>query len=110
MGLILAAATYGFAAANDVPDGVAGEGSGAISGYTVSNVKYTLDSSDPTLFAMVQFDLDGSASDVYAGIGAGGSIDWVPCTTGAVYDFDCDLTGISNTVSAADALHVSSVQ
>ena len=47
--LILAASIYGFAAANTVPGTSAGDGSGAISGYTVSNIVYGLNSDgDPS--------------------------------------------------------------
>lgn len=107
--LVLATATYGFAAANTVPDGQAGEGSGAISGYTVSNVVYTLDSSDPSAFASVAFDLDAAASDVYAGLDAGGAIDWVSCSGGPT-SFSCDLSAVTVTVAGATALHVSSAE
>jgi len=109
LAVILSAATYGFAAANDVPDGVAGEGQGTISGYTVSNVNYFLDSNDPTQFDHVTFTLDANASDVYAGIGGGATIYWTSCTGGPT-SFSCDLTLSTVSVAAADALHVSSVQ
>ena len=109
LAVILSAATYGFAAANTVPDGVAGEGSGAISGYTVSNVVYTLNSSDPTAFASVAFDLDANASDVYAGLGNGTVIYWTSCTGGPT-SFSCNLAGSTVSVGAAVELHVSSVQ
>jgi hypothetical protein len=111
LAVVLSAATYGFAAANNVPVGKIGEGAGAISGYNVSNIHYFLDSSDPTQFDYVTFTLDANASNVYAGLGAGGSIDYMttPCAGGPT-NFSCDLTGLSVSVAAADALHVSSVQ
>jgi len=109
MAVVLSAATYGFAAANTVPDGVAGEGQGTISGYTVSNVVYTLSSSDPTQFASVAFSLDASATDVYAGVGNGSLIFWTDCDGGPTA-FTCDLTGSTVSVAAAIELHVSSVQ
>jgi len=107
--LVVSAATFGFAAANDVPAGVAGEGVGVISGYEVTNVVYTLDSNDPTQFLRVTFTLDANASDVYAGIGGGGNIFWTSCT-GATVNFSCELAGSSVSVADANALHVSSVQ
>ena len=109
LAVVLSAATYGFAAANTVPAGVAGEGSGAISGYTVSSVVYTLDSSDPTQFDSVAFTLDANASDVYAGIGNGTIIYWTSCTGGPT-NFSCDLSGSTVSVAGATELHVSSVQ
>ncbi|HDD61205.1 MAG: hypothetical protein DRI65_09460 [Chloroflexota bacterium] len=109
LAVILSAATYGFAAANNVPAGVSGEGTGAISGYTVSNVNYFLDSNDPTQFDHVTFTLDANATDVYGGIGNGTIIYWTSCTGGPT-NFSCDLTGSSVSVAGAIELHVSSVQ
>ena len=111
--LILGTATYGFAAGNTVPAGEAGEGSGVISGYTVTNVVYTLNASDPTVFATVTFTLDAAASDVYAGLDNGTSVDWDSCSaTNAPTNtnFSCNLAGNTVTVAAATALHVSSVE
>ena len=115
--LILGAATYGFAATNTVPDGRAGEGQGTINGYTVLNVHYELNSGNPTAFQWVYFDLEdgagnpASATEVHAGIGAGGAIDWVECDPSlAGWDFECDLSGIGTTVQAADALHVAAAE
>jgi hypothetical protein len=110
--LILGTATYGFAAANTVPAGEAGEGTGVISGYIVTNVVYTLDASDPTAFSDVDFTLDAAASDVYAGMDDG-TIDWVSCTTTNAptnTNFNCDLSTVTVTVAGATALHVSSVE
>jgi hypothetical protein len=45
--LVLAAATYAFAAANTVPASLAGDGSGAITGFTISNIHYTLNATTP---------------------------------------------------------------
>ena len=108
LAVVMSAATYGFAAANTVPDGVAGEGEGAISGYTVTNVVYTLNSSNPTQFASVSFDLDAFATDVYAGLGNGTGIYWTSCAGGPTWT--CSLAGSTISVAAAIELHVSSVQ
>ena len=109
LAVVMSAATYGFAAANTVPAGVAGEGMGAISGYTVSNIVYTLNSSNPTQFASVSFDLNANATDVYAGLGNGSGIYWTSCTGGPTA-FSCSLAGSSVSVAGATELHVSSVQ
>jgi hypothetical protein len=113
--LILGTATYGFAAGNTVPDGYAGEGQGAISGYEVYNVKYTLNSGNPLLFASVEFDLRDqgtlatvAASDVYAGIDTG-STTWFHCddTTSTTHEYYCPVT---SAITSAVILHVSSVE
>ncbi len=111
LAVVLSAATYGFAAANTVDASLAGEGEGDITGYIVNNIHYSLDSSNPGQFGTVTFTLNASASNVYAGIGSGLTIEYmdIPCTGGPL-DFSCDLTGVSISVAAADALHVSSVQ
>lgn len=59
----------------------AGDGARAITGYTVSNVHYGLNSTDPTLVDQVTFDLDstpvaGSTIEIQL---AAGSF-WYSCT------------------------------
>ena len=109
--IVLGAAVYGFAAANTVPNGNAGEGQGTISGYTITNVDYTLNSTNPTLFATVAFDLaadsGGTApSTVYVGIGDGTTTYWTTCTAGTPPAWSCDLSSSTVGVRAAIALHV----
>src|SRR5215218_3793842 len=53
--LILSAVAYGFAAANTVPASGAGDGAGAITGYTISAVKYTLNATTPANIDSVSF-------------------------------------------------------
>jgi hypothetical protein len=114
LAVVLSAATYGFAAANTVPDGVAGEGSGGISGYTVTNVNYLLDSNDPTSFDSVSFDLSAAASDVYAGLSIDdATISWVglgDCLSTGGFGWSCDLSGSSVSVRDAYFLHVSAAE
>jgi hypothetical protein len=57
----LALATYAFTASNTVPGSKAGKGEGVISGYTVSNVAYTLATSNPANIDSVAFTLSGAA-------------------------------------------------
>ncbi len=45
---VLATATYAFAAANTVPASNAGDGSGTISGFTISSIHYTLNAASPS--------------------------------------------------------------
>lgn len=111
--LVLGAATYGFAAGNTINDaGLAGEGSGDVSGYTVTSVNYTLNSGDPTDFDTVTFTLDAAAGDVYAGPGDGTSVSWSTssCNDLGSNRFECDISGSSISVANATKLHVSSVQ
>ena len=60
----LAFAAYAFTAANTVPSSKAGDGSGTISGYTVSNIAYTLDATNAANIESVAFTLDAAATTV----------------------------------------------
>jgi hypothetical protein len=78
--LVLSMAIYAFAAANVVPASSAGDGSGAISGYTISLIHYVLNATNPGNIDSVTFTL--SAAPV-----AGGTIKisldgttWYSCT------------------------------
>jgi hypothetical protein len=78
--LILSMAIYAFAAANTVPGSLAGDGSGAISGYTVSAIHYVLNAANPGNIDSVTFTLSAAPA-------VGGTIkitmngtDWYSCT------------------------------
>ncbi len=108
LAMVLAVATYGFAAANNVPDTKAGEGEGVISGYDVISVDYVLDPSDPTSFDSVSFDLQAAASSVYAGLEGSTTTYWASCTNSSGTVWTCDLSGSSVSVLDSAVLHVSS--
>lgn len=59
--LIVSVAAYGFAASNTVPETGAGDGQGQISGYTIENVSYQLNDTNPAEIDAVSFDLSASA-------------------------------------------------
>ncbi len=98
----ISAAAYAFAASNTVPATKAGDGSGVVSGYTVTGVVYTLNGTDPSTLDSVSFDLGAAATQVQAQLVASGS--WYTCAldTGTVWE--CDTTGL--TVSTIDQLRV----
>ncbi len=101
--LILAVAVYGFAAANTVPNTAAGDGSGTISGYAITNVAYNLNAGAPTTIDSVTFTINPTtAGTVRIKLVNAGST-WYNCTNtaGAV---SCTTTGAS--VSTADQLRV----
>jgi hypothetical protein len=82
----------------------AGQGSGTISGYNVTNIHYTLSDTDPSTITGVTFSLNpNTATTVKAKIG--GATDWAVCTGGAPWA--CPVTGdaasaASLEVAAAD--------
>ena len=58
---LIATATVAYTETNTVPDSAAGNGSGTISGYTATNISYTLSATDPTLITKVTFGLTAPA-------------------------------------------------
>lgn len=105
---ILATAAYGFAATNTIADGGhAGDGSGEISGYHVTNVAYTL-AANPTKLAGAAFDLDAAATTVKVTLDDGTS--WTDCSHGAAFHWTCDISGLGMDVTPVSSLRVVAVQ
>ena len=105
MVMVLAGATYAFAAANTVPTSKAGDGSGSITGYTLSAIHYVLNGATPTSIDSVTFTLDSApavGSTIKIKLVAAGST-WYTCTNVATA-VTCLSTGAS--VSTADTLQV----
>jgi hypothetical protein len=111
--VIMLAVVYGFAAANSVPETGAGEGSGTVSGYTITNVAYTLLSSDPSKLQKIAFDVAptsgaGAASQVR--ITVNGGTTWVTCTGPTGTNWSCSFTvGSEPTVSSISSLRIVAV-
>ena len=80
--------TYAFASSNPAPK-IAGEGAGAISGWTVSEIKYQL-SSDPSLVSGVRFDLDKAAGTVSVKLNSG-STTYTSCANINGNHWQCDF-------------------
>jgi hypothetical protein len=106
-GAIVAVTASGFAAANTVPASKGGDGAGTISGYTVSNIKYTLNASDPRNVDSVTFDVDtappAGATKKIKLVAAGST--WYTCTN-VTTAFTCATTSPQATVATADELRV----
>ena len=103
---LVAVSTYAFAASNTVPTRAAGEGASPISGYTISNIDYTLNSINPANVDQVEFDLNTAppgTADVKAKLVAS-STTWYGCTISSGTHATCLTSGA--TVSAADQLSV----
>ncbi len=105
LALVLAAAAYGFAAANTVPASYAGDGSNTITGYVITNVHYTLAAPDPSAnIASVDFTIapvvPATGSTL---ISVDGGTTWVSCTTGAAA-VTCAAPGV--TPATASTLQV----
>jgi hypothetical protein len=83
-----------------------GSGTGAISGFAVSNVHYELDATNPTAYSAVTFDLDGTAGDVRAKV-LGTATTFSTCSVTAGTSWTCPIT---NTVAESDSLTVIAAQ
>jgi hypothetical protein len=103
LALILAAAVYGFAAANTVPDTYAGDGSGTILGYTVTNVAYTLNNDgNPGDIDSVAFTLSAPAGVAYISFDNGTT--WSNCTISGGTSVTCG--SLNQSVAAAASLRI----
>jgi hypothetical protein len=65
--MVFMMAMYGFAAANTVPDSKAGDGDGDVTGYTISDIHYVLNTTNPANISQLTFSLDTA-------VPAGGSV------------------------------------
>lgn len=68
MVIIIAGAAYAFAAQNTVEDSAAGYKANVIPGYTVTNIVYDLDATDPTIVDAITFDISPTSGSVVAAI------------------------------------------
>ena len=84
--IVVAGSAYAFAATNTVPDSAAGYKANVVPGYTVTNIAYDLDATDPTLVDKITFAVAPSSGTVVAAIVklqtvTGGT--WTDCTLAA---------------------------
>lgn len=109
---VVATALNAFVASNTVPGTQVGAGAGTISGYAVSGVSYSLNSTNPANVDAVSFTLDASASTVRVKLESGSSTYYpaANCTNTAGNDWTCSTTAPTQaTVAAADQLSVVAV-
>jgi len=103
---LLMAVTYAFTAANTVPASKAGDGTGAISGFVVSTIKYNLNATSPQNIDSVTFTLDSTpaaGSTMKIQLDAAGS--WYTCTNSGA-NITCVTTSPQATVAGATNLRV----
>jgi hypothetical protein len=104
----IASGVYAYAATNTVPTSSAGAGSATISGYTVTNVAYTLNATTPTNLDQVAFTIAPTAtSTLKVQLAAAGA--WYSCTNTAG-SATCNTTTPQATASAATQLTVVAAQ
>ena len=109
---LVAASSYALTASNTVTAAKAGDGAGAISGYTVSNVKYITNGTNPQNIDTVTFTLDTApgTGTTKIQLAPGGS--WYSCTSGTpATNQSCATTAPTQaTISAATELRVVTTQ
>lgn len=101
---VVAGSSYAFTASNTVPTTQAGQGTGVVSGYTVSSIGYTLNAALPSNIDAVTFTISpATATTVKAQVAAGGT--WYSCTNsaGAV---SCATTSPQLAVATAATLNI----
>lgn len=101
---VVAGGSYAFTASNTVPNTAAGQGTGTVSGYSVSSIGYTLNASTPSNIDAVTFTITPStATTVKAQLAAGGT--WYACTNTAG-SVSCATTSPQLTAATAATLDV----
>ena len=106
---ILAAGAYAFTASNTVPSSNAGSGSGTVSGYTATNVSYTLTAADPTTIDTLTFDISPTTASTVK-VKAGTTASWKNCTNSSG-TITCDYSAAPISVGAVlDQITVVAVQ
>ena len=108
LALAIGTGVYAYAAANTVPGSNAGSGSGTISGYTITSIVYTLNSTTPTNLDQVAFTIaPTTTSTVKVQLAAAGS--WYSCTNTAG-SVTCNTTSPQATAVGATQLTVVAAQ
>jgi spermidine/putrescine-binding protein len=106
---VLAAGAYAFAASNTVPSSNAGSGSGTVSGYTATNLTYTLTAADPNTIDTLTFDVAPITTSVVK-VKAGSTGSWKTCANSSG-SITCDYSAAPISVGAVlDQITVVAVQ
>jgi hypothetical protein len=109
--IVSAAGAYAFAAVNTVPDSAAGYKANVIPGYTVTNIVYDLDATDPTTVDAIKFDIAPSSGTVDVALVELQTVTagtWTVCTLGTVASHVTPVTCTygSLTLASVTALNV----
>jgi len=103
--VIIAGGAYAFAAANTVPDSAAGYAASAVPGYTVTDIVYDLDDTDPTLVDAITFAIapsTGGEVAVIVKVQTATSGAWTDCTLAAGAGSSMNVTCTYGTLPLED--------
>jgi hypothetical protein len=109
--MILFAVGYAFADTNSVEESGAGDGQNAISGYTITGIRYTLNATTPTNIDSVQFNVAptaGALAPTTVRVQLNGAGSWFACINSSGTTWTCSLTGV--TVVGATQLRIVAAQ
>lgn len=95
--LTIAGGAYAFTASNTVPASTAGAGSGAVSGYVITNVHYALNATTPLNIDTLTF----TVSPVIPNTGSGKVIVSAALSTGGPNSYSCTTNTAGDTVTCA---------
>jgi hypothetical protein len=93
--VVVAGGAYAFTASNTVPATVAGAGTGAVSGYTVTNVDYTTNTTTPANIDSLKFTI----SPAIPSTGAGKVVIAAALSTGGPNNYTCAADTAGTTVT-----------
>ena len=95
--LAVSAGAYAFTASNTVPATTAGSGQGTVSGYTVTNVHYMLNTTTPASIDSLTF----TVSPVIPSTSNGKVIVQAALSTGGPTNYNCTTNTTGDTVTCA---------
>ena len=95
--LAIGVGAYAFTASNTVPSTNVGAGSGSVSGYTVTNLHYTLNATNPSNIDSLTFNV----SPVIPSTGSGTVTVSATLTTGGPNTYTCTRNTAGDTVTCA---------
>jgi len=98
--LAIGGGAYAFTASNTVPATTAGAGSGAVSGYTVTNIHYVLDATTPANIDSLSFTI----SPAVPSTGGGTVIISAALSTGGPTNYTCTPNTAGTLVTCATIL------
>jgi hypothetical protein len=100
--VVIASTTYAFASENTLLPGEKGEGSGSLSGYSVTNIAFNLNA-DPTRIESVTFTLSEPAATVKIKLNDSAS-SWYACSSVTGNDWICQTAGAA--IHSTDLMQV----
>lgn len=111
--LVLTTTVYGFAATNTVSTSGAGDGNAVISGYTIDNITYVLNATDPANLDSVSFNVTPTGTNpqpttVRVQLVTSGT--WYNATFDSGTTWDVDLTSANVSASSVNNLRVVAAQ